>query len=65
MDSNVIYHQKLLPQDALKEMIYYYDICKKVGGTFISVMHNHFLGSDKKEWKEVYEKFLRECNKSE
>lgn len=65
MDSNAIYYQKLLPQDALNEMIYYFEVCKKFGGIFICIMHNHFLGTDNKEWKSVYEKFLENVMKVE
>ncbi len=59
MDSTAIYQQKHLPEMAFNEMKYYYNICKQVNGTFISIMHNHLLGDDKKEWKNVYETFIR------
>lgn len=65
MDSNAIFQQKLLPQDAFKEMMFYYDQCKMAGGTFITIAHNNNLGSDKKDWRMVYEKFLKEIMPAE
>lgn len=58
MDSNAIFHEKLTPEQALEELKYFYETCKNVNGTFISVMHNHLMGTDNPEWKDVYEKFL-------
>ncbi len=62
MDSNVIFHEKLSPEDALAELKYFYTTCKNVGGTFISVMHNHLMAADNPDWKNVYETFLAEIN---
>ncbi|MDQ6761534.1 MAG: hypothetical protein M3015_02775, partial [Bacteroidota bacterium] len=62
MDSNVIFHEKLSPEDALEELKYFYTTCKNVNGTFISVMHNHLMGADNPDWKNIYETFLAEIN---
>ncbi len=64
MDSVAIFDQKLSPSEALKELNYYYGICKKVKGSFISIMHNHLMGNNSLEWRNVYEEFLlKVCNK--
>jgi hypothetical protein len=60
MDANSFYEQKLTATEAFKEMMYYFNCCKAVGGNFISIWHNHFLGSDKlfKGWAATYIQFL-------
>lgn len=60
MEANSFYEQHFTPQQALEEMKYYYAICKNVQGEFISIWHNHFVGTDKffEGWKEVYEEFM-------
>jgi hypothetical protein len=60
MEANSYYEQKLSAAEALEEMMHYYNVCKEVNGTFISIWHNHFLGNDLlyKGWKETYNKFL-------
>jgi hypothetical protein len=60
MEANSFYEQHFTPLQALEEMKYYYDVCKKVNGEFISIWHNHFVGADKmfEGWKEVYEEFM-------
>ena len=61
MEANSYYEQKLSAEEAYDEMIHYYNTCKDVNGTFISIWHNHSLGSDKHiypGWNEVYKKFL-------
>lgn len=60
MDATAIYDEKLSAEDAYNEMLYYFNACKKVNGTFITIMHNHLLGTDKKAWRDVYEKFIYE-----
>lgn len=64
MDANSIFEQKLNYETALKEMIYYYHIIKKVNGNFIYIMHNHFLANQPEWllWKDVYEKFLNQIS---
>ncbi len=58
MDSVSIHHQKTLPQQGFNEMVQYYNVCQKYSGTFICIMHNHLLVT--KQWRNVYEKFLKE-----
>jgi hypothetical protein len=60
MEANSFYEQHFTAAQALDEMLYYYHTCKAVNGSFISIWHNHFLGTDSlyKGWKETYETFL-------
>jgi hypothetical protein len=60
MEANSYYEQKMTPAEALKEMIHYLDVCKKVNGTLGTIWHNNFLGTDPvfNGWKEVYEEFV-------
>jgi len=46
----------------LEEMRHCYSEVKKVNGSFISIWHNTFLGTDEKfkGWGEMYEKFINE-----
>jgi hypothetical protein len=62
MDANAFYEQKLTPQKAYEELIYYYNTVKKLNGLLITVWHNTFLGTDKHfaGWKEIYELFMKE-----
>jgi hypothetical protein len=64
MDANSIFEQKLTPQSALEEMLYYYKTIKEVNGNFIYIMHNHFLANQPewKLWVETYEEFLNKIN---
>jgi uncharacterized protein DUF7033 len=64
MEANSYYEQKLSAAEAYNEMMHYYNACKSVDGTFISIWHNHFLGNDPlyKGWKETYIKFLEAIN---
>ncbi len=64
MEANSFYEQHSTTLQALEEMKYYYDVCKKVNGEFISIWHNHFVGTDKmfEGWREVYEKFMINVN---
>mgnify|MGYP003520886831 FL=1 len=60
MDANSYYEQDLDAGQALEELQYYLNECKKVNGFFISIFHNNFLGTDKQftGWKEMYTKFI-------
>jgi hypothetical protein len=60
MDANCYYEQKQNAQQAYEELMHYFNICKNVNGTLITIWHNNFLGTDKKfnGWKEMYEKFI-------
>ncbi|GAC1424533.1 MAG: hypothetical protein NVSMB7_00570 [Chitinophagaceae bacterium] len=62
MDANAFHEQKLTPQQTYEELVYYYTTIKKLNGLFVSVWHNHFLGTDKifAGWKEMYELFMKE-----
>ncbi len=60
MDSNAIFHEKLTPGSALQELLQLYYTTRKIGGTFITVMHNHFMGKRDSAWQEVYKNFLLE-----
>ena len=56
MDANSFYEQHLSADEALQEMLHYCEVVKDVKGLFISIWHNHFLGTDKmfEGWKEAY-----------
>jgi len=47
-------------EEALQEMIHYYQAVKDVNGTLITIWHNSFLGTDSEfeGWKEVYQSFV-------
>jgi hypothetical protein len=62
MDANAFYEQKLSPQKAYEELVYFYNVIKKLNGLFVTIWHNHFLGTDKtfSGWKEMYELFMKE-----
>ncbi len=58
MDSNAIFHQKLTPEESFEELMYFYNTCKDVNGTLISIMHNHLMSDNDLEWRNAYEQFL-------
>ena len=60
MDANSFYEQKQTPEQALEEMLYYFDIVKTYGGTMISIWHNTFLGTHRRfaGWRETYRQFI-------
>lgn len=62
MDANALFEQKQTPEQALLEMKYYYEAVRKVNGTFITIWHNNFLGTDPlyKGWREAYGTFLQQ-----
>lgn len=62
MEANSFFEQKFSSEQALEEMRYYYQQIKKVNGTFISIWHNTFLGTDErfKGWREIYKQFIDE-----
>jgi hypothetical protein len=61
MDANSFFEQKQSPLDAEQEMRAYYDRVKAMKGTFISIWHNTFLGTDPlfRGWREAYWNFLK------
>lgn len=62
MDANSFYELKQTTEQAYKEMQQLYAAVNKVNGTFVTIWHNHFLGTDPmfSGWKGMYELFLRE-----
>lgn len=62
MEANSFYELKQTPEEAYHELQKLYGAVKKVSGTFVTIWHNHFLGTDAmfSGWKEMYELFLRE-----
>lgn len=65
MEANSFYEQKLSPEQAFDELMYYCKICKEVNGTLSIIWHNHMIGSDKlfKGWGKMYEQFLQQVAK--
>ncbi len=59
MDANAHFEQKQNTNHSLKELMHYYEMCKKVNGLFITIFHNYMLGSEKEfeGWSELYQKF--------
>ena len=60
MDANSKFEQKLNAEQAYGELLHYYEQCKKVNGTLITIFHNNFLGSAKEfnGWKDMYARFI-------
>lgn len=60
MDANSYYEQSHDPEEALNEILQFYNVVRSVNGTMITIWHNSFLGTDEnfKGWREVYEEFL-------
>jgi hypothetical protein len=65
MDANAYFEQHLTPQEALHEMEHYYRVTKRVNGHFITIWHNHFLGTDQmfKGWREIYKQMVEKIKK--
>lgn len=60
MDANACYEQKQTPLQSATELLHYYNICKSVNGTLITIFHNNFLGTAKAfaGWKAMYDQFI-------
>lgn len=60
MDANSYYEQKQNAEQAYEELVHYYNICKEVNGTLITIWHNNFLGTAKEfeGWRDLYERFI-------
>ena len=60
MDANSFYEQKFSPQQALEELLQYYDSIKSINGRMITLWHNNFLGDGEEfaGWRHVYAKFI-------
>lgn len=61
MDANSFFEQKFTPEQALEEMLQYFNVVRSLNGQMISIWHNTFLGIHKRfaGWREVYEEFLK------
>jgi Family of unknown function (DUF7033) len=64
MEATSIYSKQQSPEDALKEKLCLWNEIKKVNGTFISIWHNNYLGTDYRftEWRKMYEQFLEKTD---
>ena len=64
MEANSFFEQKFSSAQALEEMRHYYQQVKKINGTYISIWHNTFLGTDErfKGWREIYYQFIQEVS---
>lgn len=62
MDANSFFEQKNTPQQAYEELIGYYNRVKKHNGIFISIWHNHMLGTTSQfaGWRQLFELFMKE-----
>jgi hypothetical protein len=60
MEATSFFEQEMAPSEAAKEMQTLYDHTTEVDGTFISIWHNTFLGTEKNYagWRNVYQEFL-------
>ena len=60
MDANALYEQHFTAAEAYLQMMEYYTICKKVGGCFIAIWHNHLLSNKNlfTGWLQAYTQFL-------
>lgn len=60
MEANSFYELHQSPEEALEEMKKLCAEVQKVNGTFITIFHNHMLGTEPmfKGWREMYEKFI-------
>ncbi|MBX2939322.1 MAG: polysaccharide deacetylase family protein [Ferruginibacter sp.] len=59
MDANSYFEQKQDVATTFQELNDYYEKCRSVHGCFITIFHNHMLGSDKMftGWSEMYTQF--------
>lgn len=62
MEANSFYELHQSPEEALTELKQLCTAVQKVNGTFITIFHNHMLGTEPmfKGWREMYEKFVAE-----
>lgn len=65
MEANSFYELKYSPEESLQELLQLFEVVKGVNGTFITIFHNHFLGTEPMfaGWKDMYEKFISAFNK--
>jgi len=62
MDANAFYRSGHSPKQAYDELMRYYNTVKRVNGMFITLWHNHLLGSDPDTagWSAMFELFMKE-----
>ena len=62
MDANSFFEQKYTPKQTYEELMEYYNLVKKYNGIFISVWHNHMLGTTEQftGWRQMFELFMKE-----
>ncbi|MEO6188688.1 MAG: polysaccharide deacetylase family protein [Ginsengibacter sp.] len=58
MDSNCIFHEKSSPEEAFNELITFFNECKKLDATLITIFHNHLMSSQNAGWEDVYKNFI-------
>ncbi|HEY0434382.1 MAG TPA: hypothetical protein VGC95_10945, partial [Chitinophagaceae bacterium] len=60
MDANSFYEQHRSAEQAFDELCMYRDVIQRVGGTMITIWHNHFLGTAGafQGWKAIYQRFF-------
>ncbi len=60
MDANCFYEQKLSVEESSKELMHFYNVCKKDNTPLTTILHNNFLGAGKEfeGWKDLYVKFI-------
>jgi hypothetical protein len=60
MDANSYHEQNFTTEQALEELMHYYNLVKSVNGTLSTIWHNNFLGTDPQfeGWREVCEQFI-------
>ena len=60
MDANSYYEQKQNKEQVYEELMHYYNVCKAVNGTLITIWHNNFLGTanEFRGWREMYSTFI-------
>jgi len=65
MEANSFYELHQSATEALQEAKQLVEEVKNVNGTFISIFHNHMLGTDKmfKGWREMYEELVSSTSK--
>ncbi|MDO9374103.1 MAG: polysaccharide deacetylase family protein [Ferruginibacter sp.] len=62
MEANSFYEQQLGAAEACAELKKYARVCQRVGGTMITIWHNHFLGTEARfeSYRDMYKKFIEE-----
>lgn len=60
MDANSYYEQHQNAKASLNEILQYKKVCEENSGLFISIFHNHIIGTDKKfkGWNNMHKNFI-------